>query len=173
MEEKEIGIDREIAICFQIRKKKNTLRLEPIKVIEGFYNKTEDCFYDQLGHEYCHISYCDSITFDRFVFGGKIAIPNNLKELGIDLEKYKEAYEIFTELGDYEEVSEIDVTGSVVESNFRLTEGISKVLSVTIGMLQQNQEDKMLKFATSVATEFKENDKDHCQYCQYTNICRG
>jgi len=71
-----------------------------------------------------------------------------------------------------EEEPEIDVTSSVVDSDFRLTDGISGVLSLTIGMLQQNQEQTMLKFATAVATE-KKADKDHCQYCKFTNICRG
>lgn len=72
-----------------------------------------------------------------------------------------------------EEESEIDVTRSVIDSNFRLTDGISDVLFLTIGMLQQEHEQKMLEFATIVATEKKEADKDHCQYCKFTNICRG
>lgn len=72
-----------------------------------------------------------------------------------------------------EEKDEINVTNSVVESNFKLTEGITDVLSLTIGMLQQNKEQAMLQFAAAVATEKKNQDKDHCKYCQFKNICRG
>lgn len=88
-----------------------------------------------------------------------------IKNVAIRSVKYVFPYDV--------EEDEVDATEYVLENQCKLTDGIADVLLLTIGMLQQGKEQEMLAFAQAVASGKKEADKAFCQYCQYTNVCRG